>query len=126
MSEMRGFVPESAENGGLLKEPVAVADQPMDDVPHNGEFAESANPRLAEIASLSTQRIMEMSPADMVNLIRRVRTNHLRPGMFEQLTRMDEANLRRLAFATRRYCRDQTLMLEGIFPDAVRIGNLPR
>lgn len=122
MSEMRGFVTETLGDRGSDWS-TALAEQSSDRVAA-GEIADLADSHLAEIASLSTQRIMEMSRGELANLIRRVRMKHLRPGMFEQLTRMDEANLRRLAFATRRYCRDQSLMLEGIFPDVAQLGDL--
>lgn len=122
MSEMRGFVTETLGDRGSDRS-TALAEQSSDRVAA-GEIADLADSHLAEIASLSTQWIMEMSRGELANLIRRARMKHLRPGMFEQLTRMDEANLRRLAFATRRYCRDQSLMLEGIFPDVAQLGDL--
>ena len=82
-----------------------------------------AGPSMAEIASLSTVRIMEMTRADLADVIRKVRMRHLRPGVLEQLSRMDGATLRRLVFATRRYCRSQALLSEGILPSSTTLGH---
>lgn len=69
---------------------------------------------ISEVASLSTPRIMEMTGSELAEVICKVRLGHLRPGVLEQLSRMDGTTLRRLVFATRRYCRDQALVLDGI------------
>lgn len=90
------------------------------------ETAIGSGSSMAEIASLSTVRIMEMTRSDLADVIRKVRLRHLRPGVLEQLSRMDGATLRRLVFATRRYCRDQALLSEGILPSATTIGHCSR
>lgn len=80
----------------------------------------------AEIASLSTARIMEMTAGELADVIRKVRMAHLNPGVLEQLARMDGTTLRRLVFATRRYCRDQALLSEGVFQHSASTMHIPR
>ncbi len=74
---------------------------------------------IARVAAMSTDRVMEMTRGEMIEVIGSVRGGHLLPGVRERLPRMDGEMLRRLVFLTRRYCRDQQQLAEGV---AVRTG----
>ncbi|MDQ3330758.1 MAG: hypothetical protein M3552_08900 [Planctomycetota bacterium] len=65
------------------------------------------------VAALSTERILEMTRTELIDVIRSVRASHLRPGVVERLPQMDGDTLRRLVFLTRRYCRHQQLLAEN-------------
>lgn len=94
---------------------------------HSGGGARTPERLVAEIASLSTSRIGEMSRGQLVEIIRTVRGNHLRPGVLEGLSAMDTPTLRRLVLATRRFCQGQSLL--GLWGDRPRMetrGGIPR
>lgn len=66
----------------------------------------------AEVAALSEERILGMTRRELIDVIRSVRGDHLRPGIYERLPQMDAETLRRLVFLTRRYCRNQERIAE--------------
>ncbi len=75
-------------------------------------FARNSIDPIRIVAPLSTERILELGRGELIDLIRSVRATHLRPGVLERLPQMDGETLRRLVFLTRRYCRNQQLLIE--------------
>ena len=69
-------------------------------------------PSLDAVAALSAERIVSMTRRELIEVIRSVRGDHLRPGVRERLPQMDGETLRRLVFLTRRYCRNRQRLSE--------------
>ena len=84
--------------------------------------AESGAGTVAEVAALSADRILTMTRAELVEVIGSVRGGHLRPGVQERLPQLDCETLRRLVFLTRRYCRNQQQLTEGVPAGAAYCG----
>jgi hypothetical protein len=78
----------------------------------NGEKRRSPSDAMKRVAALSAEQILELKRSESIDLIRSVRSSHLRPGVIERLPQMDGITLRRLVFLTRRYCRHRLLLAE--------------
>ena len=61
----------------------------------------------AEVASLSTERLAEMSEGELVEVIRSVHQPHRRSDLRGPLAGLSREPLVRLAHQARRYCRTQ-------------------